>query len=108
MARPRDEQCPERGPGLTHVVDGDIVCVHCGQLTTRSIYDMIREIRDGLKRQEPEPEPDPETPPPGAETRPGLCQWQRGHIAPAVYLCKDRKHYCLDHYRRTVEIALWR
>jgi hypothetical protein len=33
MARPRDEQCPKRGPGLWHTVDGGWDCLHCGETT---------------------------------------------------------------------------
>lgn len=33
MARDRTEQCPERGAGLTHVVDGSWACEHCGVIT---------------------------------------------------------------------------
>ena len=28
----RDEQCPKRGPGLTHTQDGSIYCTHCGTM----------------------------------------------------------------------------
>ncbi len=28
----RDEQCPKRGPGLTHTQDGSIYCAHCGAM----------------------------------------------------------------------------
>lgn len=30
---PRDEQCDQRGPGLTHVVDGTPFCIECGRVT---------------------------------------------------------------------------
>jgi hypothetical protein len=33
MARPRDEQCPKRGPGLWHTVNGSWQCVHCDAVT---------------------------------------------------------------------------
>jgi hypothetical protein len=33
MARPRDEQCPKRGPGLWHTTSGSWQCVHCDAVT---------------------------------------------------------------------------
>lgn len=34
MAEDRDAQCPERGPGLSHVGDYSHRCKHCGQPIT--------------------------------------------------------------------------
>lgn len=88
MPVPRDSQCPKRGPGLNHTVDGDIVCLHCGQMTTRSVYDMIREVREGLRRQaEPEPDKaeDPKDMPPADSPKQGICGWGRAHMADVVY-----------------------
>ena len=85
--RPRDEQCPKRGPGLSHAVDGDVYCTHCGDaVALRSVYDMIRELR-GVIRSQPEPDAaqEPKDMPSADPPRSGICGWGRAHMADAVY-----------------------
>jgi hypothetical protein len=46
MYRPRNEQCPKRGHGLTHTVDGGVNCVHCGVLTLVVSPVNVAELRE--------------------------------------------------------------
>lgn len=51
----RDEQCPDRGPLLSHIQKkGSFVCTYCGQM-----------VSSGTPTQQiPPPPPEPEEPPP--------------------------------------------
>lgn len=41
--------------------------------------------------------------------RHGICQWQKGHYAGAIWQVPlDGKHYCAEHLRRILVIGWWR
>lgn len=123
MPVPRDSPCPKRGPGLAHTVDGDITCVHCGQMTTRSVTDMFAELIIAIRQSAREQEAQDDEPEGGAEPAPaeeappadpaevGVCEWIGGHWATAVwYAPRLRKWFCREHYARIVEMSIkeWR
>ena len=46
MYRPRNEQCPQRGVGLTHTVNHGPQCVHCGAVTMVISPVNVQELRE--------------------------------------------------------------
>lgn len=46
MYRPRNEQCPQRGVGLTHTVNHGPQCIHCGALTIVVSPVSVAELRE--------------------------------------------------------------
>jgi hypothetical protein len=46
MYRPRNEQCPRRSIGLTHVADGSVNCSFCGVLTMVTTPVNVKELRE--------------------------------------------------------------
>lgn len=45
----RDEHCPERGVGLSHIVDGTDQCVYCDQWTRKRETPTTIDGPDGAK-----------------------------------------------------------
>lgn len=41
-----NDHCPKRGPGLTHIVDGGVTCVHCGaNVILRTVEEALAPLR---------------------------------------------------------------
>ncbi len=102
--RPRDEQCPKRGPGLTHIVDGGVTCVHCGDMTYLSAGDWLKQLRDAVVKAEDIDPPGPEGP------QPGYCEVGRTHFARdgVYFMPRYGKWACLRHLKTILDDAIKR